>query len=253
MITYKKENDLQYKAYSKEKCVGKLELLEPAEEEGEEKPPTLLNISVDPEHQKRGVGTKLLEKALETFPNLLVDNTPHCETGENDNGTHLATEGAKLVNSCLKKGILKKNNLKQYESEEEKSSPVDILKDTLPTEAIKHDEPPITALSTTTATASYSPLDNLVRIEEDEFDSSAKVADVKIVVTTPNQNTFPTLSISQHGIQGSSLSNTIAATAVVPSTSSSSSFFGSGTTTTTPAADSALQTPTLTSGGGSEL
>lgn len=115
-ITYKEINPYVYEAYDKKQLVGRLELLQmpelPDGQSDQEERPMLQNIRVSKQYQRRGIGTELLKKALENFPNLLVNDSLHIETDENDeSGTYLSQEGRAFVNGCLSSGVLKENNL----------------------------------------------------------------------------------------------------------------------------------------------
>jgi GNAT superfamily N-acetyltransferase len=67
----------------------------------------LNHISVDTDYQKKGIGTNLLRAIIkylkETDDILMIPATNQ----KNDDGLYLTTEGAALINSCIRKKIIK--------------------------------------------------------------------------------------------------------------------------------------------------
>ncbi|WP_066309185.1 GNAT family N-acetyltransferase [Bacillus sp. FJAT-29814] len=67
------------------------------------------NIAVKKEYQKRGIGTEMIRLAVEEFGEVYASTASKMDGKDNDYDTrHLSTEGAALVNSSIRKGILKK-------------------------------------------------------------------------------------------------------------------------------------------------
>lgn len=108
MITYKK-TDTYYEAYDDTKKVGSLELLSDVNDRV-----MLKYIEVKENYRCRGIATNLLRMALDDHPDLLINNRERTTTeddGDDEDGTFLTDEGMRFVQCCVKKGVLKKNNI----------------------------------------------------------------------------------------------------------------------------------------------
>lgn len=74
----------------------------------------LQNISVKKEHQKKGIATQLLKKALEEHEDLVIDYRRRDSTEDDSNdedGTFLTDEGKPFIDRCLRKGIIEERHL----------------------------------------------------------------------------------------------------------------------------------------------
>lgn len=70
------------------------------------------NFSIDELHQKKGIGTGLIKRAIDYYEEVYFyigskdDLERFSELGESDS-RYLSIEGAALLNSCIRKGIIK--------------------------------------------------------------------------------------------------------------------------------------------------
>mmetsp|Transcript_23898 Transcript_23898/g.35073 ORF Transcript_23898/g.35073 Transcript_23898/m.35073 type:complete len:141 (-) Transcript_23898:115-537(-) len=74
----------------------------------------LQNISVEKEHQRKGIATQLLKKALEEYDDLVIDYRQRYSTeddGNDEDGTFLTDEGKPFIDSCFDKGIIENRHL----------------------------------------------------------------------------------------------------------------------------------------------
>jgi hypothetical protein len=77
----------------------------------------LEDASTDEDFQRKGVGTVLIVLALEVYGQVFASSSPRQHDGDT---TYLSTEGAALVNSCIRKGIMKRDCLTGPSGEDER-------------------------------------------------------------------------------------------------------------------------------------
>lgn len=74
--------------------------------------PLLDHADLDPEYHKAGIGTQMLHEVVEVTPDILVPNLLwNSSTGHH---IYLSGEGAALIKSCLRQGIISENNIAPY-------------------------------------------------------------------------------------------------------------------------------------------